>query len=186
MSKRRSPRDLKLANKPAQGANGLFISPQDLGQFSLLSDGRNLELLYGERPPVDRWRERTDRNRKSPLKEGIALHKEREQLRQHHLRLCPKNHRVSGADAVEFGDAELASLVAPRALIVEACRGPEIPQQVAFARGVLTSAAPGRLTTPTLASVRAEFDRAKRDALREMRGTPPPQGSLPVARLPAN
>ena len=42
-----------------------------------------------------------------------------------------------------------------------------------------------------LGRVRAEFDRAKRDtsrdvALREMRGAPPPQGSLPVARLPAN
>jgi Lipopolysaccharide assembly protein A domain len=37
-----------------------------------------------------------------------------------------------------------------------------------------------------LARVRAEFDRAKREALREMRGAPPPQGSLPVARLPAN
>jgi uncharacterized integral membrane protein len=37
-----------------------------------------------------------------------------------------------------------------------------------------------------LARVRAEFDRAKRDAaLREMRGAPSPQGSLP-ARLPAN
>ncbi len=38
-----------------------------------------------------------------------------------------------------------------------------------------------------LTRVRAEFDRAKRDvALREMRGAPPPQGSLPMARLPAN
>src|ERR1700674_5140204 len=37
-----------------------------------------------------------------------------------------------------------------------------------------------------LARVRGEFDRAKREALREMRGAPPPQqGSLP-ARLPAN
>jgi hypothetical protein len=37
-----------------------------------------------------------------------------------------------------------------------------------------------------LTRVRAEFERAKREALREMRGAPPPQGSLPVARLPAN
>jgi dienelactone hydrolase len=55
----------------------------------------------------------------------------------------------------EFGDAELASLVAPRTLIVEAARGPEftIPSG---GRG-----APGRTTSPTLSSVQAEVARAK-------------------------
>lgn len=53
-----------------------------------------------------------------------------------------------------FGDAELASLVAPRALIVEAARGPE------FLMPVGTGAAPGKLTTPDPLSVRAEFERA--------------------------
>jgi len=61
----------------------------------------------------------------------------------------------------EFGDAELASLVTPRALVVEACRGPEIAGPPAAASGVLASAAPGRLTTPSLASVEAELARAR-------------------------
>lgn len=55
----------------------------------------------------------------------------------------------------QFGDAELASLIAPRALVVEAARGPE----VVVAAG--TGAAPGRLTTPTLEAVQAEFARAR-------------------------
>jgi dienelactone hydrolase len=60
----------------------------------------------------------------------------------------------------EFGDAELASLVAPRALIVEACRGPEVagPPAPHDGRG---GAAPGRLATPLLARVKQELDRAK-------------------------
>ncbi|MCY2952206.1 MAG: dienelactone hydrolase family protein [Planctomycetota bacterium] len=53
----------------------------------------------------------------------------------------------------QFGDAELAAMVAPRALVVEACKAPELalPSQ---------GGAPGRLATPVLASVRAEFERA--------------------------
>ena len=61
----------------------------------------------------------------------------------------------------EFGDAELASLIAPRALIVEASRGPEVagpPQAIGDRRN---AAAAGRLTTPVLSEVREEFDRAK-------------------------
>ena len=59
----------------------------------------------------------------------------------------------------EFGDAEIASLIAPRTLIVEASRGVEIdgPPPVRDGR---SGAAPGRLTTPPLESVKAEFDRA--------------------------
>lgn len=55
----------------------------------------------------------------------------------------------------EFGDAEVASLIAPRTLIVEAARGPEliIPSG--------TGGAPGRLTTPPLSEVSAEVDRAR-------------------------
>lgn len=54
----------------------------------------------------------------------------------------------------QFGDAELASLIAPRPLIVEACRGPELelPSQ---------GGAPARLATPQLASVQAEVARAE-------------------------
>ena len=54
-----------------------------------------------------------------------------------------------------FGDAELAALVAPRSLVVEAARGPG----VVIPPG--TGGAPGRLTTPDLAAVRAEVDRAR-------------------------
>jgi dienelactone hydrolase len=55
----------------------------------------------------------------------------------------------------QFGDAEVASLVAPRALIVEAARGP------GFAIPPGTGGAPGRLTTPGLAVVTAEVERAR-------------------------
>ncbi len=56
----------------------------------------------------------------------------------------------------EFGDAELASLVAPRTLIIEAARGPE------FVIPPGTGGAPGRLTTPRLEAVKAEVDRARK------------------------
>lgn len=60
----------------------------------------------------------------------------------------------------EFGDAEIASLIAPRTLIVEASRGPEIagPPPVRPGRG---GAAPGQLVSPPLDSVEAEFHRAR-------------------------
>ena len=55
----------------------------------------------------------------------------------------------------QFGDAEIASLVAPGRLIVEAARGPE------FVIPPGTGGAPGRLTTPKLEMVRAEVERAR-------------------------
>ena len=55
----------------------------------------------------------------------------------------------------EFGDAEIASLVAPRSLVVEACRGPEVVVPPG------TGGGPGRLTTPELEDVRKELDRAR-------------------------
>ena len=59
----------------------------------------------------------------------------------------------------EFGDAEIASLIAPRKFIVEASRGPEIagPPPVRSGRG---GAAPGQLVSPPQASVESEFQRA--------------------------
>ncbi|MCG9131038.1 prolyl oligopeptidase family serine peptidase [Candidatus Poribacteria bacterium] len=59
----------------------------------------------------------------------------------------------------EFGDAEIASLIAPRPLIVEASRGPEVtgPPPVRDGRG---GAAPGQLVSPPLDSVKSEFNRA--------------------------
>ena len=61
----------------------------------------------------------------------------------------------------EFGDAEIASLIAPRALVIEACQHPEIagPPPPLSER---SEAAPGQLTTPPLKSVEGEFERARR------------------------
>jgi dienelactone hydrolase len=59
----------------------------------------------------------------------------------------------------EFGDAEIATLLAPRALIVEASRGPQADGPPAPRDG-RSGAAPGRLVSPDLKSVRAEFQRA--------------------------
>ena len=55
----------------------------------------------------------------------------------------------------EFGDAEVASLVAPRALVVEAASGPEVEIPVGL------GAAPGKLVTPRLENVRHEVQRAR-------------------------
>jgi dienelactone hydrolase len=60
----------------------------------------------------------------------------------------------------EFGDAELASLIAPRTLIIEACQGPEVSGPPAPHDG-RSGAAPGQLVSPPLDAVRAEFDRAR-------------------------
>lgn len=55
----------------------------------------------------------------------------------------------------QFGDAELASLVYPNRLIVEAARGPEAEYS---GQG---GGAPGRVVTPPLAEVRREVERAQ-------------------------
>jgi dienelactone hydrolase len=62
----------------------------------------------------------------------------------------------------QFGDAEVASLIAPRTLLIEASGGPEIVVPSG------TGGAPGRLTTPTLATVKNEVEKARRlvDGLR--------------------
>ncbi len=61
----------------------------------------------------------------------------------------------------EFGDAELASLVAPRALIVEACDVPAVVGPPQPREGRNASAAPGRLVTPGVATLQSELDRAR-------------------------
>jgi cephalosporin-C deacetylase-like acetyl esterase len=58
----------------------------------------------------------------------------------------------------EFGDAEIATLITPRKLLVEACRGPEITGPPPPRAG-RSDAASGRLTTPDLGAVRAEWKR---------------------------
>jgi dienelactone hydrolase len=60
----------------------------------------------------------------------------------------------------EFGDAELASLVAPRALIVECSRGPEVAGPPP-ARAGRSGAAPGALASPPRVKVEAEVERAR-------------------------
>jgi dienelactone hydrolase len=60
----------------------------------------------------------------------------------------------------EFGDAEIASLIAPRALIVEHSAVPNVEGPPAPREG-RTGAAPGRLQTPDYESVEAEFERAR-------------------------
>jgi dienelactone hydrolase len=60
----------------------------------------------------------------------------------------------------EFGQEGVASLIAPRALIIEAARTPQIegpPPPTDDRKG----AAPGVIRTPALADVRAEFDRSR-------------------------
>lgn len=55
----------------------------------------------------------------------------------------------------EFGDAELAAMVAPRTFIVEVARGPKF-----FSPADSKGPTPGKLETPPLAQVGAEFKRA--------------------------
>ena len=60
----------------------------------------------------------------------------------------------------EFGDAELASLIAPRRLAIAHDHYPEVAGPPAPGQGVRAVAAPGVLTTPPLAAVQAELQRA--------------------------
>jgi dienelactone hydrolase len=62
----------------------------------------------------------------------------------------------------EFGDAEIAGMIAPRALIIEASQGPQIAGPPEATEVHKPSACPnGTLTTPSLQSVKEEFDRAR-------------------------
>jgi dienelactone hydrolase len=54
----------------------------------------------------------------------------------------------------QFGDAELAAMIAPRGLLIEAAKGPEVVVPPG------TGGGPGRLVTPALDEVRAEVARA--------------------------
>jgi dienelactone hydrolase len=62
----------------------------------------------------------------------------------------------------EFGDAELASLVAPRSLVVEACGAPEVAGPPPASEQRKDYACPnGALRTPSLESVQTEIERAR-------------------------
>lgn len=60
-----------------------------------------------------------------------------------------------------FGDAELAGLIAPRVLTIEACAAPESSGPPAVRPGHGGGAAPGRIENAKLTAVQREFDRAK-------------------------
>jgi dienelactone hydrolase len=62
----------------------------------------------------------------------------------------------------EFGDAEIASLIAPRPLVLEACAVPEITGPPPQREGRRGGAAPGRIDTCALDDVRTEFERARK------------------------
>ena len=61
----------------------------------------------------------------------------------------------------EFGDAEIASLIAPRQLVIEASKGPIVNGPPVPTGNRVDVATPGRLKTPPLESVLKEADRAK-------------------------
>lgn len=71
----------------------------------------------------------------------------------------------------EFGDAELAALIAPRPLIVEHSRAPEISGPPAPGKG-RTGAAPGRIATAELRHVSSEVTRANAIVAKQQ-GAPP-------------
>lgn len=61
----------------------------------------------------------------------------------------------------EFGDADVASLIAPRKLIIEAAAAPEVDGPPAVRPGRGGGAAPGMIRTPEIESVKREYARAK-------------------------
>ncbi len=61
----------------------------------------------------------------------------------------------------EFGDAELAGMIAPRPLVIEACIAPETAGPLPVKPGRRGSAAPGQIKTADLAAVKSEFQKAK-------------------------
>ena len=61
----------------------------------------------------------------------------------------------------EFGDAQIAGMVAPRPLVIEACAVPETDGPLPVRQGRRGGAAPGQIRTAKLDAVQAEFKRAK-------------------------
>ena len=61
----------------------------------------------------------------------------------------------------EFGDAEIASLIAPRGLMIECSEGPRAGDAPVAASTRRKSAAPGTIAPPALEAVQSEVDRAR-------------------------
>jgi dienelactone hydrolase len=65
----------------------------------------------------------------------------------------------------ELGDAEIAGLIAPRALVIEASAHPKVdgpPPQGKEKERPRRGASPGKIVTPPLADVQREYDRARK------------------------
>ncbi len=61
----------------------------------------------------------------------------------------------------DFGDAEIASLIAPRPMVLQHLFYPKLVVSMEAAKGARAIAAPGRLTQPTFAAFEAEIARAR-------------------------
>ncbi|WP_010588206.1 alpha/beta hydrolase family protein [Schlesneria paludicola] len=61
----------------------------------------------------------------------------------------------------EFGDAQLASMIAPRTLVIEACQVPETDGPLPVKPGRRGGAAPGQIKTADIELVQAEFKLAQ-------------------------
>jgi dienelactone hydrolase len=61
----------------------------------------------------------------------------------------------------EFGDAEIAGMIAPRPLVIEACAIPETDGPLPIKEGRRGGAAPGQIKTADLAAVQSEFNRVR-------------------------
>ena len=61
----------------------------------------------------------------------------------------------------EFGDAEIAGMIAPRPLVIEACAISETEGPWPVKPGRRGGAAPGQIKTAEIAAVKSEFERAK-------------------------
>jgi dienelactone hydrolase len=61
----------------------------------------------------------------------------------------------------EFGDAEIASLIAPRTIIIEASKGPQVDGPPQADRNHNDSATPGKIASPPLESVQKEKARTE-------------------------
>jgi dienelactone hydrolase len=70
-------------------------------------------------------------------------------------------YRNVWSQLTELGDAEIAGLIAPRPLVIEACAAPEVAGPPPPRDGRRGGAAPGRIKTCALDDVLAEYERAK-------------------------
>ena len=70
-------------------------------------------------------------------------------------------YRNVWAQLTEFGDADLAGMITPRTLVIEACAVPTVSGPPKPRPGRRGGAAPGRIEVPALSSVKFEFQRAR-------------------------